>query len=139
MDSPATHMIDIEPASAQSTVTVTTNKSRQKKRSCSKTPKSWEGCRFKSKKLQKMYETEEGIHKYPEGVVNKFFEVMQLLNMANNEPDLYNFRSLRFHQLYGNRKGQYAVWLTGNWRLTMTIEEDAQSRYLLIWEIEDYH
>lgn len=150
---PSKHIIDIQPASAR--YSISTKNTKRQKRSKSKPtrgsggfgrfgqgqtkPKSWGLLQFKCKKLRKMYETGEGTHKYPEGVVNSFFEVTQLLNMANNEQDLYNFRSLGFHRLDFNRQGQYAVWLTGNWRLTMNIEEDAESKYLLILEIVDYH
>jgi plasmid maintenance system killer protein len=132
-DSVNAHIMDIEPASARSAVTKT-NKKHSKK------PKSWGSVRFKDKKLQKMYETEEGTHKYSEAIVENFFEKMEMLAMANNEQDLHNFSSLGFHKLKkGKLKEQYAVRLTGNWRLTMKIEEDTDSRYLLILEIVDYH
>jgi plasmid maintenance system killer protein len=101
--------------------------------------KTWVSPQFKYKKLRQMYETGQGIHKYPEAVSENFFEKMQLLDMASNEQDIYNCRSLGFHKLEPKRNGKYAVGLTGNWRLTMTIEEDTENRYLLILEIVDYH
>lgn len=124
-----TLMIDKEPASPRDTISKTNKKNT-----------SWEGVRFKCKKLQKMYEYEQGTHKYPEAVVENFFEKMQLLCMASNKHDLYNIKSLGFHKLKkGKLKGKYAVWLTGNWRLTMTIEDDIETSYLEILEIVDYH
>lgn len=111
----------------------------QRSKSTQATCKTWEPLQIKSKKLRKMYETGEGAHKYPPSVVDNFFDKMQLLDMANNKHDLERFPSLGFHQLKGKRKEQYAVWLTGNWRLTMIIKEDAESKYLLILKIVDYH
>ncbi len=102
--------------------------------------KSWGSPRFDCKKLQKMYQTGEGSHKYTVAVVENFFEKMQILDMVSNSLDLYQYSNLGFHRLKeGKRKGQYAVWLTGNWRLIVTIEEDDTSIYLLIIEIIDYH
>lgn len=137
------NIIDIEPASTRNSVIGKNPKTHQKSDTIKSDyggVKRWEAPQFKSKKLRKMYETEEGTHKYPPGVVNNFFEKMQLLDIADSEQDLYSWQSLGFHPLKkGKRKGQYAVWLTGNWRLIMTIEEDADSKYLLIQEIVDYH
>jgi plasmid maintenance system killer protein len=103
-------------------------------------PKPWEYLSFHCKKLQKMYETGEGSHKYSEAVVENFFEKTQILETVSGEQDLYQHKNLGFHRLKkGQRKGQYAVWLTGNWRLIVEIKESQQSKYLLIVEIVDYH
>lgn len=103
-------------------------------------PKPWGDIRFHYQKLQKIYETGEGSHKYTEAVRENFFEKMVTLNMVSNRSDLFKFKSLGFHKLKkGKLKGKYAVWLTGNWRLILAIEEDELSEYLLIIEIIDYH
>ena len=39
------------------------------------------------------------------------------------------------HQLTGDRRGTYAVSLTGNWRLTFRIEDDV----VVDLDLEDYH
>jgi toxin HigB-1 len=128
-----TQIIDIEPASTRNTVS-------ERNQKYTKQPKLWSGVRFRCKKLQRMYESEEGTRKYTEAVVENFFEKMQLLCSASDERDLYSFTSLKFHLLKkGKLKGQYAIWLTGNWRLTMKFEEDAEARYLVILDIVDYH
>ncbi|MEA5513326.1 type II toxin-antitoxin system RelE/ParE family toxin [Nodularia sp. UHCC 0506] len=102
--------------------------------------KPWGSPRFACKKDQRMYETGEGSHKYTVPVYENFLEKMQILEIVINAQDLYNYRSLGFHKLKkGTRKGQYAVWLTGNWRLIVKIQEDEISKYLLIIEIIDYH
>jgi len=43
--------------------------------------------------------------------------------------------SYRLHQLKGDRKGQYAVWVSGNWRMVFAFEgKDATDVDLV-----DYH
>ncbi len=101
--------------------------------------KPWVGFRFKKKDLEALYTTGKGTNKYPEAVVKGFYKVMQMIAAANHELDLYNFRSLKFHKLSLDRENEYAPWITGNWRLIVTIEEDKTGRYLLIHQIEDYH
>ncbi|MEH2381088.1 MAG: type II toxin-antitoxin system RelE/ParE family toxin [Nostoc sp.] len=130
-----TYINDMKTSSARKQPQINkVNKKRPRKE------KSW-GCpRFHCKKLQKMYETGEGSRKYTVAVVENFFEKMQILEMMSNQSDLYQHSNLGFHRLEeGKRRGQYAVWLTGNWRLIVTIEEDDMSKYLLIIEIIDYH
>ena len=39
------------------------------------------------------------------------------------------------HQLAGDRRGTYAISVTGNWRLTFRIEDDA----IIDLDLEDYH
>ncbi|MDK9705034.1 MAG: type II toxin-antitoxin system RelE/ParE family toxin [Sulfuritalea sp.] len=46
-----------------------------------------------------------------------------------------NIPGYKFHQLTGNRKGTYAVAVTGNWRITFRFDgEDAVDV-----DLEDYH
>lgn len=101
--------------------------------------KSWRGFKFKNKDLESLYTTRKGANNYPEAVVKGFFKAMQKIDAAEHEWDLYRCRSLRFHRLSGKRQDEYGPWLTGNWRLIVTIEEDATSRYVLIHNVEDYH
>lgn len=51
------------------------------------------------------------------------------------KPDDMNLPGYRFHSLKGDRKGTYAVSVSGNWRLTFRFDgEDAADINL-----EDYH
>jgi len=51
------------------------------------------------------------------------------------KPDDMSLPGYRFHPLKGNRKGTYAVSVSGNWRLTFRFEgEDAVDI-----DLEDYH
>ena len=46
-----------------------------------------------------------------------------------------NVPSYRLHQLKGDRKGQWAVWVSGNWRLVFEFEGSAPVNVDLV----DYH
>lgn len=51
------------------------------------------------------------------------------------KPEDMNIPGYKFHQLTSNRKGTYAVTLTGNWRITFRFDgKDA-----IDVNLEDYH
>jgi len=95
--------------------------------------------RFKTEKLLALYTNREGAKKYPRQVVESFFEVMAIVDAAKDERDLYAFKGLRFEKLSGRRKDERSLRLTGQWRLTLTIEHGEQGNCLVIQEIVDYH
>lgn len=50
-------------------------------------------------------------------------------------PEAMNLPGYKFHGLVGNRRGQYSVWASGNYRITFSFEgEDAVDV-----DLEDYH
>jgi proteic killer suppression protein len=50
-------------------------------------------------------------------------------------PEAMNLPGYKLHQLKGERKGSWAAWVTGNYRLTFEIDgEDATNV-----DLEDYH
>lgn len=136
-----TNAIDysIHPASQDNPLVARHSKSNLKtdERGYISMSKPWDGFRFKHSRLELLYTTGTGA--YPPAVVKGFFKAMQKIAAASNEWDLYKAKSLKFHQLSGKRKDEFASWLTGNWRLIVTIEETETIRYLLIHNIEDYH
>ncbi len=57
------------------------------------------------------------------------------LNNATAPSDMAVFPNWGYHALKGQRAGQYAVWVNGNWRLTFAFEgKDA-----VIVDYQDYH
>ena len=77
--------------------------------------------RFKTNKLRKQYEhVKEAEKAYGEKVAKKYILRLNILKSAKCFEDLYQIPSLRFHPLKGNRKGEYAMTLTGYWRLIIT-------------------
>lgn len=77
--------------------------------------------KFRTKKLQKQYENAREAEKaYGTQVARKYIMRVGILKSAKCFEDLYKIPSLRFHPLKGNRKGEYAIKLTGFWRLIIT-------------------
>ena len=54
---------------------------------------------------------------------------------ASKDPDDMSLPGYKFHALKGDRKGEYAVSISGNWRITF--EFDGQDAVNV--NLEDYH
>lgn len=94
---------------------------------------------FKSNRLKLLHDEERDAHKYPRGVVDAFFEVIQIIRNAPDERDFYAFNSLKFEKLSGDRQGQYSLRLNKQFRLIITFEETTEGKIVVIHEIIDYH
>lgn len=82
--------------------------------------------KFKTKKLKKQYESsKEAFKAYGEQVGKKYIHRVNILKSAKSFDDLYKISTLDFHPLKGDRKGEYAMTLTGFWRLIIIKEGDA--------------
>ena len=74
--------------------------------------------RFKTKKLEKQYlSSNKAIKAYGVQVAKKYIMRINILKSAKSFEDLYSMPSLKFHPLTGNRQGEYAISLTGYYRL----------------------
>lgn len=81
--------------------------------------------RFSTKKLQKQFENhKEAIKEYGPVVAKKYIMRVNILKSAKSFDDLFKIPSLKFHPLTGNRKGEFAMTLTGYWRLIITNDGD---------------
>ncbi|MCF8189589.1 MAG: type II toxin-antitoxin system RelE/ParE family toxin, partial [Sulfuritalea sp.] len=54
---------------------------------------------------------------------------------ASKEPDDMSLPGYKFHALKGERKGEYAVSVSGNWRITF----DFDGQDAINVNLEDYH
>ncbi len=76
---------------------------------------------FKTKKLQKQYEdSKNAIKIYGMNVAKKYINRIDILKSAKTFDDLYKIPQLKFHPLTGNRTGEFAISLTGFYRLIVT-------------------
>ncbi|MBI2907658.1 MAG: type II toxin-antitoxin system RelE/ParE family toxin [Chloroflexi bacterium] len=66
----------------------------------------------------------------------KHIQRVAILRATEEFTQLYGHRALRWHPLKGSRAGQYAVSLTGNYRL---IIEHVEKDIVRIVDVEDYH
>ena len=77
--------------------------------------------KFRTKKLEKQYQKHSLATKaYGEEVAKKYILRVNILKSAKCFDDLYQIPTLRFHPLTGGRKGQFAIKLTGFYRLIIT-------------------
>ncbi len=94
---------------------------------------------FRHKRLEDLYTEERDARRYPDAVVQRFFDVIGTIAAAKDERDLYAIRGLRFEKLPGDRAGQHSLRLGDQWRLIVTLEDDDRGRCLVVEEIVDYH
>jgi len=94
---------------------------------------------FVTRKMERLYTEEKGCRRYPPLVVDAFFQVMRVIENAEDERDLRRMKHLRFEKLEGGRKHQRSLVLHGAFRLVVQLREDDHGKYLLIEEIVDYH
>ena len=92
---------------------------------------------FRSRKLRRCYEHGAGaIREWGPDVGRRYVQRVGLLLAVERVPDLFTIRSLDFHPLAGNRKGQHAIRLTGQLRLILTVED---AHTVTVEEVTDYH
>ena len=94
---------------------------------------------FHKPRLKALYCTEKGAQRYASGVVDAFFEVMQVIDSALDERDLRMLKSLHFERLKGKRRHHHSVRLNDQFRLTLELDTDKEGKYVRIIDIEDYH
>ena len=87
---------------------------------------------FKNKELRKLFETGES-RKIGKRYHAKLFELLDIVNAAIQLKDMVGISD--FHSLKGNRKGEYAMHVSGNWVLTFKFC-DGEATDL---NFEDYH
>lgn len=66
----------------------------------------------------------------------KYIQRLAIIRAVDEFTHLYGHRALRLHSLSGDRAGQYAMTLTGNFRLI--IERISEERVRILG-LEDYH
>lgn len=93
--------------------------------------------KFKDKKLERLYTSEEGAHKFPNLIVKRFFEVVATITAVPDIRDLYNLKGLRFKKLRRDPT-LHSMRLNQQYRLLVTIQRDGNGQFILILEIDDH-
>lgn len=89
--------------------------------------------RFRHKGLERFFEAGDVSGISPQQA-RKISQIVAVLN-ACSTPEGMNLPGFRLHQLKGDRKGQWAVSVSGNWRIVFDFHgEDATNVDLV-----DYH
>lgn len=80
---------------------------------------------FGKKKLEKFYrESAKAARAYGEQVARKYILRINTIKAAQNLDELFTLPGLKCHPLKGNRKGQFAISLTGFYRLIFKMKGD---------------
>lgn len=68
-------------------------------------------------------------------LVGRIRRVMTALVLAPNVTGILGPPGWRIHQLTGDRAGTWSISVSGNWRITFRVEDDA----IADLDLEDYH
>ena len=78
---------------------------------------------FRTRKLQKQYENYREAEKaYGAQVAKRYIERINIIKQSENIEEMKKLPGLNCHPLKGNRQGQWAVKLTGFYRLIFTLK-----------------
>jgi len=74
--------------------------------------------RFKNRKLEKQYRDVKVAEKaYGKQVARRYIQRVTIIKQARSFDELYKISVLKLHPLKGEREGEYAIALTGFYRL----------------------
>jgi len=90
--------------------------------------------RFRHKGLKRLYEDDDGSG-LPAHSVPKIKAILAALEFADELSQVTTLPGWRLHTLKGSRKGEHAITVTGNWRITFTVQNNVVSNL----NFEDYH
>jgi proteic killer suppression protein len=91
---------------------------------------------FASRELAELYEESpdsiSGKQRIPYEVLRQYHKKVNILQAITELKDLYDFRSLYFEALKGDRKGQYSIRLNKQYRLIFVINKNGELEILII-------
>ena len=80
---------------------------------------------FRTRKLEREYlKSDKAVKSYGAEVARKYIQRINIIKQTRDIDELCRLPGLRCHPLRGDRKGQYAVKLTGFYRLLFTLHGD---------------
>lgn len=88
------------------------------------------------KGLRKFIEEDNSAGLQP-AVINKLRKIVTFLQDMEHEDELRNVLVWKAHQLTGNKKGMWSLFVTKNWRITFEIDKNEIEIFDLNYE--DYH
>jgi len=91
---------------------------------------------FATQELADLYEESPdnitGKQRIPHEVLRQYHKKVIILESISELRELYNFRSLNFEALKGDRKGQFSIRLNQQYRLIFTINRNGELEILII-------
>ena len=93
--------------------------------------------RFRNRRLERCFEDEvEAYRAWGPVVGRRYVARVTGLTATDRVAELYGMNALGFHPLTGDRRGQYAIRLTGQMRLIISVQSD---HVVTVEEVVDYH
>lgn len=94
---------------------------------------------FQSQRLRKQYEDHRQAERtYGKQVARRYIERVNIIRKARDLDELRDLPGLKCHPLKGERKGQWAVNLTGFYRLIFTLQGE-QLEIVRIEEVSKHY
>jgi proteic killer suppression protein len=90
--------------------------------------------RIRHKGLRRLYD-EDDASGLPAASAGKIRNILAALEFAADLSDLRGLPGWRLHPLQGERRGCYAITVTGNWRITFRLSAGSVTDL----DFEDYH
>lgn len=93
--------------------------------------------KFSKRYLEKCYRNKiQAIKRWGPVIGENYIKKVNAIYAVDSVDDLYKIPQLRFHPLTGDRKGQYAISLTGRARVIVEIENN---NIIIIEEVNTEH
>ena len=89
---------------------------------------------FRHKGLKALYQ-EDSTSGFPAAAAAKIKRILAALEYADDLSQVASLPGWRLHPLKGERKGQYSITVTGNWRITFVLHGNTVTNL----DFEDYH
>ena len=87
---------------------------------------------FANNRLRQCFENyNQAQREWDVAVAKKYIQRITWIVNADNFNDLRQIRSLRLHQLSGQRAGQFAVDLNNRWRIILVYDENQDTVHIL--------
>jgi proteic killer suppression protein len=89
---------------------------------------------FRSKGLKRLYEAGDarGVRA---DLVPKLRVILHAIDQAQRIEQVAKLPGWRLHPLKGGRRGEWSIWVTGNFRLTFRVDAE----HVTDIDLEDYH
>ncbi len=95
---------------------------------------------FRTTRLARAYvRSADAGRRWGQAIGRKYVQRIKVIVAAADFAELRQARSLRIHQLGGDRRGQYGITLTANWRLVISLPDGEDGQRVRIEEVIDYH
>ena len=94
---------------------------------------------FASDDLRKLATDTDEKGGFDAAIVKAFRKAIQVIAAAPDERTLRAYRSFRFKQLKGQRKGEWSIRLNRQWRLIVEIVPGESGNTIRVLGVEDYH